>query len=314
MSSRPSGRHLHYRRRVQPRALPALHQSCRSLRCRVRLGGGPCLRPQPSGRCRRHPLTNRIELLVSDRAQLFEEWLPVWHFAERVRSVAPAVGLCALLSLRRVALRERLAIWFRDRARQPRPGRARSRARLARCGFRSRQLDEHCASSFACRRSTRHAPGASPPRPSFCRRSPFPIGPRRWPNQPPRRSRPSHTPRRLRRSPTPATGSTEGRSFPKRPAFPFAASETGKEKATGTPSPFPPMAERGSSWPWRGTSRWQGAAGLAGVSESGCQRRHVTRTRLQPRACRKPLRRSCWPPRSPPCRSIPPAAALSRRL
>src|SRR5215216_4673340 len=32
------------------------------------------------------PLSNRIELLVSDRAQLFEEWLPVWHFAERERS------------------------------------------------------------------------------------------------------------------------------------------------------------------------------------------------------------------------------------
>src|SRR5215471_19831688 len=38
-------------------------------------------------------LANRIELLVSDRSELFEEWLPVWHFAERVRSVAPAVGL-----------------------------------------------------------------------------------------------------------------------------------------------------------------------------------------------------------------------------
>ena len=39
------------------------------------------------------PLASRIELLVSDRSQVFEEWLPVWHFAERVRSVAPAVGL-----------------------------------------------------------------------------------------------------------------------------------------------------------------------------------------------------------------------------
>src|SRR3977135_3934289 len=47
------------------------------------------------------PLTNRIELLVSDRAQLFEEWLPVWHFAERVRSVAPAVGL-GVAQLRRL--------------------------------------------------------------------------------------------------------------------------------------------------------------------------------------------------------------------
>ncbi len=56
------------------------------------------------------PLSNRIELLVADRAQLFEEWLPVWHFAERVRSVAPAVGL-GVAQLRRL-LRERLAVWF----------------------------------------------------------------------------------------------------------------------------------------------------------------------------------------------------------
>jgi AcrR family transcriptional regulator len=56
------------------------------------------------------PLVNRIELLVSDRAQLFEEWLPVWHFAERVRSVAPAVGL-GVAQLRKL-LRERLAVWF----------------------------------------------------------------------------------------------------------------------------------------------------------------------------------------------------------
>lgn len=56
------------------------------------------------------PLASRIELLVSDRAQLFEEWLPVWHFAERVRSVAPAVGL-GVAHLRKV-LRERLAAWF----------------------------------------------------------------------------------------------------------------------------------------------------------------------------------------------------------
>ena len=43
---------------------------------------------------------------MSDRAQLFEEWLPVWHFAERVRSVAPAVGL-GVAQLRRL-LRERV--------------------------------------------------------------------------------------------------------------------------------------------------------------------------------------------------------------
>ena len=56
------------------------------------------------------PLANRIELLVSDRSELFEEWLPVWHFAERVRSVAPAVGL-GVAQLRKL-LRERLASWF----------------------------------------------------------------------------------------------------------------------------------------------------------------------------------------------------------
>jgi AcrR family transcriptional regulator len=55
-------------------------------------------------------LSNRIDLLVSDRSELFEQWLPVWHFAERVRSVAPAVGL-GVAQLRKV-LRERLAAWF----------------------------------------------------------------------------------------------------------------------------------------------------------------------------------------------------------
>jgi TetR/AcrR family transcriptional regulator of autoinduction and epiphytic fitness len=56
------------------------------------------------------PLFNRIDALVSDRALLFEEWLPVWRFAERVRSVAPAVGL-GISELRKL-LRQRLAAWF----------------------------------------------------------------------------------------------------------------------------------------------------------------------------------------------------------
>lgn len=56
------------------------------------------------------PLSNRIDLLVSDRSELFEQWLPVWHFAERVRSVAPAVGL-GVVQLRKL-LRARLAAWF----------------------------------------------------------------------------------------------------------------------------------------------------------------------------------------------------------
>jgi len=56
------------------------------------------------------PLSNRIDLLVSDQSELFEQWLPVWHFAERVRSVAPAVGL-GVVQLRKL-LRARLAAWF----------------------------------------------------------------------------------------------------------------------------------------------------------------------------------------------------------
>lgn len=56
------------------------------------------------------PLVSRIALLVSDRAQLFEEWLPVWHFAEHVRRTAPAVG--AGLARLRGILRERIAAWF----------------------------------------------------------------------------------------------------------------------------------------------------------------------------------------------------------
>lgn len=59
---------------------------------------------------RQAPLSSRIDLLVSDRSERFEEWLPVWHFAERVRSVAPAVGL-GITRLRKL-LRERLAAWF----------------------------------------------------------------------------------------------------------------------------------------------------------------------------------------------------------
>jgi AcrR family transcriptional regulator len=55
-------------------------------------------------------LTSRIELLVSDRAQLFEEWLPVWHFAERLEGAAPAIG--ARVEALRKLLRDRLADWF----------------------------------------------------------------------------------------------------------------------------------------------------------------------------------------------------------
>jgi AcrR family transcriptional regulator len=55
-------------------------------------------------------LPNRIDLLVADRAALFEEWLPVWHFAERVRSIVPAIG-SGIAQLRKL-LRDRLAAWF----------------------------------------------------------------------------------------------------------------------------------------------------------------------------------------------------------
>ncbi|MGE0573535.1 MAG: TetR/AcrR family transcriptional regulator [Reyranella sp.] len=56
------------------------------------------------------PLANRVELLVSDRARLFEEWLPLWRFAERVRGIAPPVGV-GVVHFRKV-LRERLATCF----------------------------------------------------------------------------------------------------------------------------------------------------------------------------------------------------------
>src|SRR5262249_22997245 len=65
-------------------------------------------------------LSNRIELLVSDRSELFEEWLPVWHFAERVRSVAPAV--CLVVAQLRKLLRERLANWFANELSNLDPG------------------------------------------------------------------------------------------------------------------------------------------------------------------------------------------------
>ncbi len=56
------------------------------------------------------PLASRITLLVSDRAQLFEEWLPLWSFAERVRRLSPAIGT-GVARLRAI-LRQRLAVWF----------------------------------------------------------------------------------------------------------------------------------------------------------------------------------------------------------
>lgn len=55
-------------------------------------------------------LASRIDLLVADRAQLFEEWLPVWHFAKRVGQTSPAVG--ARVSEFRRQLRAGLADWF----------------------------------------------------------------------------------------------------------------------------------------------------------------------------------------------------------
>jgi AcrR family transcriptional regulator len=70
------------------------------------------------------PLAKRTALLVSDRAQTFEQWLPVWHFAQRVRGAAPAVGR-GIAHLRQI-LRERVAVWFaveldalEPRAREP---------------------------------------------------------------------------------------------------------------------------------------------------------------------------------------------------
>src|SRR4029077_2901470 len=98
--------------------------------------------------------------------------------------------------------------------------------------------------------------------------------------------------------PTPATGSTEGRSFPKRPAFPFVvgdpAKNTGKEKGDGNAVAFLRSSNE-SSWPSRGTSRDR--------RRRPCRRRRKPRSappcrlnRLRPRACRKRHQRSCWPP------------------
>ncbi|WP_422033710.1 TetR/AcrR family transcriptional regulator [Reyranella sp.] len=56
------------------------------------------------------PLASRITWLVAHRAQLFEEWLPLWSFAERVRCMAPAIG--AGVARLRELLRQRLTVWF----------------------------------------------------------------------------------------------------------------------------------------------------------------------------------------------------------
>ena len=64
-------------------------------------------------------LSSRIELLVSDRAQVFEEWLPVWHFAERLEGAAPAIG--ARVEALRKLLRDRLAEWFAAELRPLKP-------------------------------------------------------------------------------------------------------------------------------------------------------------------------------------------------
>ena len=56
------------------------------------------------------PLANRITWLVTDRVRLFEEWLPLWSFADRVRGMAPAIGV-GVARLREL-LRQRLTVWF----------------------------------------------------------------------------------------------------------------------------------------------------------------------------------------------------------
>lgn len=56
------------------------------------------------------PLARRIELLVAYRAQVFEDWLPIWNFAARARAVAPSIGFG--VAQVRDLLRERLSAWF----------------------------------------------------------------------------------------------------------------------------------------------------------------------------------------------------------
>ena len=61
------------------------------------------------------PLPSRIDLLVSDRVQLFEEWQPVWQFAQRVGQRSVAVG--GRIERLRQLLRDRLADWFANELR-----------------------------------------------------------------------------------------------------------------------------------------------------------------------------------------------------
>ena len=127
------GRHRHHRRRFQPRTVPALHQPRRSLRRGLRSRGraAPSTATRPVGRGA--PLSSRIELLVSDRSELFEEWLPVWHFAERVRS-RRAGGRPGRRPAAQAAARAPCRL-VRDRARQ-----SRSRLRAISCSIRSISL------------------------------------------------------------------------------------------------------------------------------------------------------------------------------
>ena len=191
-------------------------------------------RPVDSGA----PLSNRIDLLVSDRSELFEEWLPVWHFAERVRSVAPAVGL-GVTQLRKL-LRERLAAWFATELGNLEPASHDLVLEFARSRFRARQLDEHArAASTVAGPCVAHL--------ALHGRGDRPAGAHR-----------SDTARGGGLTATTAKLSTEGfaaspahhRSF-QAPAFLALA----HEKGDGIPSPSFVRRSGSLSWPWRETCR-----------------------------------------------------------
>lgn len=117
--------------------------------------------PHSGRRC----LASRIEMLVRDRSKLFEEGLPVWRLAERVRRLGPES-----------------ARGWPGSARGWRCGSRPSSApsippRVISCSTRSmRPLASRagatCASSSACRRHWPRGPGASARGPSSRRPSP----------------------------------------------------------------------------------------------------------------------------------------------
>ena len=154
----------------------------------------------------------------------------------------------------------------------------------------------------------RRVPGASPPRPSSCRRSQFPHSPWRWPNKPPRAKLPSQTCFAFTH-PHPSHGHSEGRSFPKRPAFPFCGQ---RKRRPEFPPPSPRRSRKPQVFGFGAELLVAGAAGLAGVAERGGHGREVARARRDSELVDRRRRHSSTLPGSPPCRSTPSAGPWCR--